>query len=241
MRREPKTGLEFVRVPVGLAHLGCATGDAQCLPNEKPARTAQMAGFFIGRTEVPVHAYAACFRARACSGAPLRRDFPANNSCNWKNHRPQHPMNCVTWPEAEAFCRFVGGRLPTAAEWEYAAKSGEDVIYPWGNQAPSGRLANFCDVSCKRALGEKADADVSQNDGYAATAPVGSYPAGASKWGLFDMAGNVTEWTATPWGNEKEIRGGNWARPVVNLRASHRFHALADRHDAAVGFRCVQP
>ena len=244
IRRDNRSGLEFVRLLEGSVHVGCATGDTQCRPEERPARELGIGGFWIGRTEVTTGAFAACAKARACSAQVERRDVRETAACNWHNRRWNHPINCVTFAEAEAFCRWTGGRLPTALEWEYAAKSGDDVIYPWGNEPPTGARANFCDVNCRRGLKnpqrQGRGADESLDDGYAGTAPVGSYPAGATRWDLLDMAGNVGEWTATSWGTEKEIRGGNWAMPTANLRASHRHHLPPQRNEGALGFRCVQ-
>lgn len=124
------------------------------------------------------------------------------NRCAWKNGLLSHPINCVTWEEAAAFCTWVGGRLPTPTEWEYAATSGDpEKQYPWGESPPDGSHANYCNVNCPKALGKDGKnletwekrgwIDRTQNDGWAATSPVGTYPAGATPWGLLDMAGNL--------------------------------------------------
>lgn len=243
-RREHRTNLEFVRVLDGSAHIGCAAGDSRCRPDEKPPRELGVGGFWIGRTEVTTGAFAACAKARGCNRNVEKRDVAETGVCNWRNKRWNHPINCVSWEEAGAFCRWIGGRLPTSIEWEYAARAGDEVIYPWGNDPPTGARANFCDVNCPRALKDPAAArgraDLAQDDGFAATAPVGSFPAGANKWGLLDMAGNVAEWTASSSGDERELRGGNWSMPAVNLRASHRGHTAQTRNDPSIGFRCAQ-
>ena len=95
----------------------------------------------MGRTEVTVAAYLKCIAAGACD-RELEKHDTANHAFNVKNHRLDHPVNAVTWGEAESFCRWMGGRLPTAVEWEYAAKGGEARIFPWGNQPVTGRRAN---------------------------------------------------------------------------------------------------
>ncbi len=112
MRREEKSGLEFVRVLDGSGHLGCASGDNSCAANEMPAREVGIGGFWIGRTEVSTGAFAACAKARACSNQAQKRDVKGTFSCNWHNRRFNHPINCVTWSEAVQFCRWVGGACP---------------------------------------------------------------------------------------------------------------------------------
>jgi len=243
MRREEKSGLEFVRVFDGSGHLGCATGDAACQANEKPGRELGIGGFWIGRTEVTAGAYGACAKARACSKKPKGRDSKQTFTCNWHNGRHTHPMNCVTWDEAAQFCKWVGGRLPTAMEWEYAARAGRDVIYPWGNEPPTGARANLCDKNCARALakGIRTKPALELDDGWPATAPVGSFKSGNNAWGLEDMAGNVAEWTASTLEgtSEKEVRGGAWNRSARDLRASHRASAPAGKNEPGLGFRCA--
>ena len=96
----------------------------------------------------------------------------------------------VTWNQADTYCRWTGARLPTEAEWEYSARGLNGGRYPWGDEI-DGSLLNYCDANCEL---HKRNSDV--DDGYARTAPVGSYPDGASWVGALDMAGNVWEWTA---------------------------------------------
>jgi formylglycine-generating enzyme required for sulfatase activity len=243
MRLEGKSGLNFVKVFDGSGHLGCASADSACVANEKPARELGIGGFWIGQTEVTVAAYAACAKARVCAKQPEKRDVKETYTCNWHNRRHKHPMNCIKWDEAAQFCSWIGGRLPTAMEWEYAARSGEDVIYPWGNDPVTGTRANLCDKNCQRALVSKSriKPDLSLDDGWAGTSPVGSYKDGASRWGLQDMAGNVAEWTASTLEgtNEKEIRGGSWASPARDLRSSRRSSAAPQKVEASLGFRCA--
>jgi formylglycine-generating enzyme len=93
-----------------------------------------------------------CTKANACSTDPASRDEPMHR-CAWKNGLLSHPINCVTWKEAAAFCTWVGGRLPTPTQWEYAATSGEPgKSYPWGESPPDGTHANNCDGNCPKAL-----------------------------------------------------------------------------------------
>lgn len=159
------------------------------------------------------------------------------------------PINCVSWYEAFAFCAWDGGRLPTEAEWEYAAAGGEqNRLYPWGQDAPNQTLAVF---ECKR---EPATECV-----FADIAPVGSVPTGAGRWGHKDLAGNMYEWTLdwhfagwyTGAGNPcdacanltdglgRTVRGGEFAHADVSLRATFRDFDEPSAHLGSVGFRCA--
>ena len=177
-------------------------------------RVATAPAFRFGKTDVTVAAFAKCVVAGNCARA--RR----HGKCNYGTNRFDHPINCVDASQAAAFCNWIGGRLPTAVEWEYAAKSGESRIYPWGNEPPTARRAKF-----------------ESHDG---TVPAGSRPGGATALGLLDMAGNVWQWTATSDRRVfRELRGGGWADPAGDLRASHRNSFSATVRHTDIGFRCV--
>jgi formylglycine-generating enzyme required for sulfatase activity len=194
-RREPKTDATWVWMPPGSFHYGCEPQDTQCEADKQSGRRESVDGFWMMQTEVTVAAYKKCVAAGACPADQLEGDSP-EKTCNAPNGRTTHPMNCVNHDAAKAFCAYAGGRLPSAIEWEYAAKSGGSRIYPWGDSGVTARRANFCDRNCPRALNEAQQKQwrdngwvtMTEDDGWAATAPVGSFAAGDSAWGLKDMS-----------------------------------------------------
>jgi formylglycine-generating enzyme required for sulfatase activity len=170
-------------------------------------------------------------------------------TCNW-GRRPDHPVNCVDALQAAAFCAWLGGRLPTAAEWEHAAKGSQDPIHPWGDAPVTGARGNLCDRRCPEALTAAQRQEweshrwvvTREDDGWPGTSPVGAYPQGATAWGLLDMVGNVWQWTST-WFNptELEIRGGSWLDGPEFLRNSERLKHVPRTRHIDIGFRCVWP
>jgi len=162
----------------------------------------------------------------------------------------QHPAVNVSWDGADAYCRRSGRRLPSEAEWEKAARGPDGSIYPWGNAAPTGQLANFADQSSGSSSPE--------NDGFAHSSPVGSYLAGASPYGALDMAGNVWEWVSDWYdanyyanspavnpqgpatGSFRVLRGGSWNGDTSFLRAAYRGGDVPyDAVNFDFGFRCA--
>jgi formylglycine-generating enzyme required for sulfatase activity len=214
-RRDKKTALGWVWIPPGTFHAGCEPQDPLCAASEKPGAIRSVAGFWMLRSEVTVGAYKVCTASRACK--PVAPPGFTQGS--------DHPVVLVDWHEATAFCAWLGGRLPTGVEWEYAAKSGLSRMYPWGDTPPQGR-AN-CAADC--------------GDTFENTAPVGSFPLGDTPWGLKDMAGNVWEWTSTAFdATNKELRGGGWIGTSRNLRASYHIGVSPTYRDGDFGFRCAQ-
>jgi formylglycine-generating enzyme required for sulfatase activity len=173
--------------------------------------------------------------------------------------RRAHPVNCVTWEMASRYCQAQGKRLPTEAEWEYAARGSDGRRFPWGDEAPNATLVNACGKECAE-LGKQAhlplEALYAGDDGWPTTAPVGSFPRGRSPFGVEDLAGNVGEWTGdfyAPYGAEAQVdpkgpqsgryrmvRGGAWnASSAASLRPTARHRDPPDKRSFAIGFRCA--
>jgi formylglycine-generating enzyme required for sulfatase activity len=232
---------------------------------------ASIRGFCMDQSEVTVAAYGPCVAAGAC---PARSSVDAlgveqgwrelhDGFCNYGTARTAHPMNCVAFDDAAAFCRWAGKRLPSAEEWEYAARGSDGRPFPWGPEPPGPKRLNGCGKECaaplrkletEHHLGAPRSTQTMYpgSDGWLATAPVGSFPDGRSPFGLEDMAGNVAEWTASvappqsPSSDElgRIVRGGAW--DLADASAGSPAHpgrgsALAPRARLdTVGFRCVR-
>ena len=212
-----------------------------------------VAGFCLDVTEVTVAAYASC---ASCTPAATTVDWPGiseddrrffNSFCNGNRpDRRDHPINCVDWNQADNFCAAGGKRLPTEQEWEYAARSGGRAqTYPWGNGPPGALLLNACGSECVAMMARLGRPDwkgmYSGDDGWEATAPVGSFPNGATAQGVRDMAGNVWEWTSSAYDADRRvIRGASWdIGDPSNVRSAFRFGAPFHR-SAHLGLRCAR-
>jgi len=240
--------------------------------DSKPPHEVVVSTFCLDRTEVTTAAYLACANTGECE-RPLEKvtwpkikdDQVARYSplCNASHkERADHPINCVAWGMANTFCKKKGARLPTEAEWEFAARGSNQRKYPWGDDEPSEKLLNACDQSCSTWSAANKDEHErmhSGDDGFVATAPVGSFPAGAAAQGVLDLAGNVWEWTAdwfAPYSSDPQtdpkgpsepgekqlrvLRGGDffssnadWARPA------YRWKTDPETYNHAIGFRCA--
>jgi formylglycine-generating enzyme required for sulfatase activity len=142
--------------------------------------------FQIMTHEVTVAEYDACAIAGGCSSAGIAGSDTWTMDCNeGVPGREKHPINCVNWNNASAYCKWKGWRLLTEEEWQYAATRGGVRLFPWGNALPDASRLNIA--------GEEWGAVSWGNDNYLYTAPVGSFPLGATEDGIFDLGGNVWE------------------------------------------------
>jgi len=239
----PRDDMVMVYVPAGEFLMGSSDADGLAEDDEKPRHTVYLGAYWIDRTEVTNAQYRKCVEAGACREPGCWGDDGYN--------APDQPVVCVTWDDAQAYAAWVGGRLPTEAEWEKAARGTDGRIYPWGDEFDGTRL-NYCDRNC-----EYYWKDTGADDGYAAAAPVGSYPPGASPYGALDMAGNAEEWTSTLYlsypyrpddGREapeaegrRVVRGGgSWVDDQRFARCASRSWNMPDsRFLDLVGFRVV--
>ncbi|HNW82697.1 MAG TPA: SUMF1/EgtB/PvdO family nonheme iron enzyme [bacterium] len=240
-------------IPAGQFTMGCALTDLDCNSDETPRHSVILSSYKIMKNEVTVSEYEACVTAGNCNNStPTQIHYAVwSNTTNYmycnlgSSRESSQPMNCVSWYGAKAYCEWLGMRLPTEAEWEYAAKGNDDRIYPWGDT----------DATCDYAVMKEAGF---LGCGTGTTWVVGSKTAGDSPFGASDMSGNLREWcndsySATYYsvspqinpqgpasGSYKVLRGGSWYRNKIDLRASSRyFSSSADNLLDSFGFRCV--
>lgn len=249
----------MVQVPAGKFTMGSNDG----APNERPAHDVKVAAFDLDATEVTVADYAACTRTGACTAAGSSVDWPGitdayrrvyDQFCNVDApDRSDHPVNCVDWTQASAYCKWASKRLPTEEEWEYAARGTDGRRFPWGNDPAGPKLLDACGDECVAAaklFGQTWTPLYAGNDGAPFTAPVGAYPAGRSPFGAYDMLGNVWEWTASGWSDDykkartddaRAYRGGGWASfDASQVTATHRARMPPTARGHALGFRCAR-
>lgn len=233
----PAVASVLAQVPAGPFRMGCnPVSDSECRKDELPTHTVTLGAYAIDTTEVSQVQYYECVESGACL-AP---------TCDWDPcaARAQHPVVCVNHHDATTYCAWKNKRLPTEAEWEKAARGTDGLKFPWGNDPVDCTLANM--VGCKAGLGGK--------DGIA---NVGSHPAGASVYGVQDMAGNVVELVsdrydagyyamspaADPIGPATAPayvgRGGGWKSLPYWHRASTRDDYEPEYFKASTGFRCA--
>jgi formylglycine-generating enzyme required for sulfatase activity len=257
----------MIAVPGGSFFMGSDEG----FPPEKPAHAVTLAPYCVDTFEVTVDKYKACSDAGRCKRAGTTNDW-ANITekerkafdplCNVRDAatRGTHPINCIDWEMAERFCHEQGGRLPTEAEWEFAARGPDGRKYPWGDDDPAAGHLNACGKECvawglKNGIEEKAMYGV--DDGFATTAPVGSFPKGASRYGVEDVVGNVWEWVADWYGeygkeeqhapkgpregDERVVRGGSWNGSYPSwVRPTFRYKQAPTERSYGIGFRCAR-
>ena len=240
-------GAPMVFVPAGDFTMGSNDGDN----GEKPQHTVYLDAFWMDKYEVTNAQYKKCVDAGKCSRPSESKSY-TRSSYYGNASFDNYPVIYVSWNDAKTYCEWAGKRLPTEAEWEKAARGTDGRLYPWGNTFDGWRV-NFCDRNCTLDWANKE-----YDDGYADTAPVGSYPGGASLYGALDMAGNVWEWVAD-WYDEKYyassprnnptgpssgqyrvVRGGAWSNSGNIVRAANRIRNSPLSANDYVGFRCAR-
>jgi formylglycine-generating enzyme required for sulfatase activity len=226
---DPRSGVEFVPVPAGEFLMGSDEEDEDA----RPVHRVRLAAFRMSRNEVTREQYA---RFMAATGRP--------KPGHWDHElfaRPGSPVVGVTWDDAAAFCAWAGGRLPTEAEWEYAARGKDGRRYPWGSEEPDKSRAVF-------------HLDI----GFGGTMPVGTANNGASPFGIHDLAGSVFEWCADwyaadyyakspvenpkgpPTGEFRVIRGGCWISLPDACRSAARARYRPGVSSVLIGIRVVR-
>lgn len=251
-RENPKDGLKYAWIPPGTFKMGCSPKDEECYDWEKPAHKVTLSsGFWIGQTEVTVAAY-----KNFVAAAARRMPAPPSFNAGWANENL--PMTEVSWNDSRDFCGWAGGRLPTEAEWEYAARGGDGAA----RYGPLEEVAWFADNSGQQPLDS---AKIFRLDGEHYVTRVranGStaHPAGekrANGFGLYDSLGNVWEWVSDWYdehyyrhspsrdpagpreGEDRVLRGGSWLAYPRIVRVSFRYWHAPDTRNGYVGFRCA--
>jgi formylglycine-generating enzyme required for sulfatase activity len=192
--------------------------------------------FYIDRHEVTNAEYARCVESRVCNAPQY---YGSNNPRRLYYENTQYadyPVIYVTWRDAQTYCHWAGGRLPTAMEWEKAARGTDGRMWPWGNEKPITQ-ANFRRPGQEAANEDKDGSNLRGGD----VMPIMSYSKDVSPYGVWDMAGNVMEWVGTKYSRDRyEIRGGSWNTGSFTTRAASRV-AESPNKDAYfdVGFRCA--
>ena len=232
----------MVVLPAGRFRMGCLSDDDDCRDREKPVREVAIASFALSKHEVTFAQWDACVSGGGCSG-----------------HRPEdvgwgraaRPVVNVSWEDAQSYVSWLSRetgeeyRLPTEAEWEYAARAGTTTKYSWGNAIGVNR-ANCRDTEEYGTCGDR----------FEYTAPVGSFA--ANPWGLYDMHGNVSEWVQDCWNlnyagapvdgsawlsgdcSGRVVRGGSWLNSPGNLRAANRYRITTGYRSLSSGFRVAR-
>ena len=227
-------GMVMVYVPTEEFQMGSTDHD-----NEQPIHVVYLDAYWIDQTEVTNGMYATCVAAGACTKPRESKSFTRSSYYGNATY-DNYPVIFVNWHQAIDYCNWTGGRLPTEAEWEKAARGTDGRKYPWGNESPNASRLNYDD-----------------NEGD--TTAVGSYPTGASPYGALDMAGNAWEMTADwydgdyysrspyqnpqgpSYGDLRVLRGSSWSQPEKFgfSSSTNRSMTSQDYVDSDIGFRCV--
>jgi len=227
-------GMPLCYIPAGESWVGSAAWDHEFNPDETPEHKVYLDAFYIYKTEVTNAMYARCVNAGFCDQPCSAETNPRFRDLRFANH----PVVYVTWQNAMDYCAWMGGRLPTEAEWEKAARGLGKAKYPWQSGYPT-------------------EFRVNANDSVGDTTPVASYPQGISYYGALDMAGNVREWVydwysedyyaAAPYhnppgptsGTAKVLKGGSYYDHYEHTRIAGRLYHPPLSAGINRGFRCV--
>jgi len=277
-----KDNMEMIYIPAGEFTMGSTFFETivfndmklHLFPDQRPQHKVYLDGYWIDKTEVTVGMFKKFVKetgyitsaeklggGKPWKDGPKEYEWPIVPRIDWLHPREieiestdDHPVVQVSWEDAMAYAEWVGGTLPTEAQWEKAARGTDVRKYPWGDEF-NGTYLNYGDSLCP----VKRWRDVEYNDGYSFTSPVGIYSKGASPYGVLDMAGNVWEWVydwydegyyeKSPYknpkgpetGNVKSMRGGSWydGEPTAWVTCVIRHqNPINDRYED-VGFRCV--
>jgi formylglycine-generating enzyme required for sulfatase activity len=237
--------------------------------NEKPSHNVSLSAYCIDLYEVTAGDYKKCSDSGRCKRPNNQLSWPDiterdeaiySDLCTFgKSGQEDYPINCVTWEMADIYCKAQEKRLPTEAEWEYATRGPDGRVYPWGDEEPTVQHLNACDGSCEKWGKEKGivlTALHEEDDGYPTIAPVGKFEAGRSRFGPYDVVGNVWEWVSDFYGaydkeseidphgpktgKKRVIRGGGWnGSYTLWMRPSFRYAQIPEAMSHGIGFRCA--
>ena len=237
MMRE-KDGMEMVYVPEGTFMMGIKKEDTDGWDNKQPEMEIYLDAYWIDKYEVSNAQYAKCVADGECT-EPGSKSSKTRNNYYGNSEFDNYPVIWVDWNQSSSYCAWAGGRLPSEAEWEKAARGTERGKYPWGNENPTSELVNY-------------------NENVGDTTAVDSYPEGISPYGAFNMAGNVSEWVNDRWSNKYDtsgtrnptgpqtgayrvLRGGWWGSVDRGIRSGFRARFNPYIRGSYRGFRCAFP
>ena len=245
-------GATLVYIPTGEFWMGSTDEEAGPRVDQQPRHKVFLNAYWIDRLEVTNGRYKLCVDAGVCQ-SPVKSDSTTRKNYYGNPDYADYPVIWISWSDASTYCRWAGRKLPSEAEWERAARGDDGLnLFPWGSREPDGELANFCDANC--SFDWKS---TSIDDSYADTAPVNLFSAGASPYGLLNLAGNVWEWvldfysqdfySSSPFENptgplsgvERVLRGGSFENNAMDIRSTNRYYFGGDAATSSFGFRCA--